>query len=40
MKKRNIKYFKNKQSIKFLNTCPVTRGICLNPLCLMGCIEN
>ena len=25
---------------KFLNTCPVTGGLCANPLCIFGCIEN
>jgi hypothetical protein len=25
---------------KFLNTCPATGGICMNPLCLIGCIED
>ncbi len=24
----------------FLNKCPVTGGICLNPMCIAGCIEN
>ena len=25
---------------KFMNTCPVTGGLCLNPLCAFGCIES
>ncbi|MEK6884610.1 MAG: hypothetical protein AABY22_33565 [Nanoarchaeota archaeon] len=25
---------------KFMNTCPVTNGLCFNPLCMFGCIEN
>lgn len=40
MKKRNIKYFKKKQASSFLNRCPATGGTCLNPLCLIGCIER
>lgn len=36
---RYIKEYKKKQKQSFMNTCPVSRGICLNPLCLFGCIE-
>ena len=41
--KRLNKYLKRKKAPKkllFLNKCPVTGGICLNPMCLMGCIEE
>ena len=23
----------------FAGTCPVTDGVCLNPMCMFGCIE-
>ncbi len=31
---------KNKTKEEFLNTCPATGGVCMNPLCLFGCIEG
>ena len=30
----------NDKEGKFLNVCSVSGGICLNPVCLIGCIED
>jgi len=39
IKKR--RQFKNQlMKSKFMKTCPVGGGICLNPICAFGCIER
>jgi ribosomal protein S12 len=47
MEKQKLNIKKNKRNKisnitkeKFMNTCPVTKGICLNPLCIFGCLER
>lgn len=41
--KRRLKLYltvKKPMSQSFMNKCPATGGICLNPMCLFGCIEE